>query len=501
METLGNLLTRRAAKYGDKTFCFFEDEELSYASFEATANALANGLLATKCRKGSHVAFLLANIPEWLIAFFGVIKAGAVALPINSLLKKEEIGFILQDSEARRLITIPQFVDMIEELWPNLPDLKEVYVLDDEAPRNMRLFDTLLSDSDEPPEIDIATDDPACIIYTSGMTGSPKGATLSHRNYLTNAKQLTQGLEMTDRDRFLNVLPLVHVNAQMTAFFAPLYAGGQMVLMRGFSARQFLPAVDHYNATAFTGVPTMYAILNELADAEEYDLSHLRFCMCGAAPMPVDVFERFEHKYKAKIIEGYGLTEATCVCSINPIRGKRKIGSIGRPLPGVEMRIIDERGRDAQPNEEGEIVVRGDMVMLGYLNADESTAETLQDGWLHTGDIGYRDNDGFFYIRGRRKDMIIRGGEKIYPREIEDALIKHPAVDDVAVIGHQHPIWGEEVTAYVIHAGAERPSRESLIEYCRRHLADYKCPTKVVFVEQMPKTALMKVRRWALRED
>ncbi|MDP8224880.1 MAG: long-chain fatty acid--CoA ligase [Candidatus Lernaella stagnicola] len=501
MNTLGNLLTRQAKKYGDKTFLYFENEQLSFATLEATANALAGGLLEQRCRHGEHIAFVLPNIPEWIITFFGIIKAGAVPLPINSLLKKEEIHFILQSSEARRLITIPQFADRIRDMQMDLPDLKEVYVLDDEAPRGMRLFEDLLVGPETPPDIQIEEADPACIIFTSGMTGRPKGATLSHRNYLTNAKQIVHGLEISDSDRILNILPLVHVNAQLVTLLAPLYAGAQMVLMRGFSARQFLPALDLFNATAFAGVPSVYAILNQLPDAEEYDLSHLRLCVCGAAPMPVDVFEQFEARFKAKIIEGYGLTEATCACSVNPIRGKRKIGSIGQPLHGVDMRIVDDDGNDVPAGEEGEIVVHGDLVMLGYFNDEEATAETLRDGWLHTGDIGYKDEDGFFFIRGRKKEMIIRGGENVYPREVEEVLIKHPAVGDVAVIGRPHAIWGEEVTAYIIPEGGEEPSRTTLMEYCRQHLADYKCPTSVVYVEQMPKTALMKTRRWALREE
>jgi long-chain acyl-CoA synthetase len=217
--------------------------------------------------------------------------------------------------------------------------------------------------------------------------------------------------------------------------------------------------------------------------------------------MPVNVFERFENKYKAKIIEGYGLSEATCASSTNPIRGKRKIGSIGRPLPGVQMKILDEDGKLAPSGVEGEIIIRGEHVMLGYLNDEAATAETLRDGWLHTGDIGYYDEDGFFFIRGRKKDMIIRGGENIYPREVEDVLVQHPQVKDVAVIGKADPIWGEEVTAYIVPEGQERPSRTQLMEFAREHLADYKCPTSIVFVESLPKTALMKVRRWALREE
>ncbi len=501
MPNLGALITKQAAKHGDKTFCLFENEAMSYASLEATANALANGLIARGCRKGERVALLLPNIPEWIISFLGIVKAGAVAVPVNSLLKAEEMRFILSNCEAKRLITTPYFVEQIREIKADLENLSEVFVIDVEAPRGMHTYEELLHENEAAPQIEIGAQDPAGIIYTAGMTGRPRGALLSHQNYLSNARQIVEAMEVGPQDRFVNILPMFHVNAQLVTFLAPLYAGGSMVLMRGFSPREFLPAIDRYKATAFSGVPTVYAILNELSDAEKYDLSSLRFCVCGAAPMKVDVFEKFEEKYKAKIIEGYGLSEATCACSVNPIKGKRKIGSIGLPLKGVEMKIITDSGAEAKPGDEGEIVVRGDIVMLGYLNDPELTSATLVDGWLHTGDIGYVDTDGYFFIRGRKKDMIIRGGENIYPREVEDVLLTHDDVAEAVVVGKTDPIWGEEVVAYIVPKGHAQPSRTQLREYCRRHLADFKCPTRIVFVNELPKTATMKVRRWALKDE
>jgi len=498
---LGALLSKQAAKYPEKTFLMFENESMTYGSFEATCNAMANGLIAAGCKKGEHVAILLPNIPEWLITFFAVVKCGAVAVPVNSLLKAEELRFILDNSQTRRLITIPQFVDQIREIKADLEYLNDIYVVSNEAPRGMKLFNELLHENEDTPLLEIGENDPACIIYTSGMTGHPKGAVLSHKNHLTNAEQLAEALEMTPKDRIMNILPMFHVNALLVTFLAPLFAGGSMVLMRGFSPRQFLPALDRFKPTAFAGVPTVYAILNELPDADKYDLSSLRFCICGAAPMKVDVFERFEKKYNAKIIEGYGLSEATCACSVNPIKGKRKIGSIGLPLKGVEMKIVDDDGKDVETGQEGEVVVKGDITMLGYLNDEEATKDTYRDSWLYTGDIGYVDEDGYFFIRGRKKDMIIRGGENIYPREVEEVLTQHADVQEVAVVGKTDPIWGEEVVAYVVPRGDKQPSRTQMREFCRKHLADYKCPSRIVFVNEMPKTALMKVRRWALRDE
>jgi long-chain acyl-CoA synthetase len=275
----------------------------------------------------------------------------------------------------------------------------------------------------------------------------------------------------------------------------PMYAGGSMVLMEGFSPKKLLPALERYGATAFSGVPTVYAILNNLPDAEQYDLSKLRFCVCGAAPMPVEVFKEFEKKYKAFILEGYGLSEGTCASSVNPLGGKRKIGSIGLPYAAQPMKIFDDNDNEVPPGTVGEIVIRGPNVMRGYYNNPEATAETLRNDWLHTGDLGYVDEDGYFFIVGRKKEMIIRGGENIYPKEIEEVVYRHPAVREAAVVGLPDKVWGEEAAAFIVLRDEAALTEEDLIDYCKEHLADYKCPRKVFFVDDLPKTATGKIQK------
>ncbi|MFQ6618919.1 MAG: class I adenylate-forming enzyme family protein, partial [Fidelibacterota bacterium] len=246
--------------------------------------------------------------------------------------------------------------------------------------------------------------------------------------------------------------------------------------------------------------PTVYAILLNLPDAEKYDLSSLRICICGAAPMPVEVFRKFEEKFKAFILEGYGLSEGTCVSSVNPLDGTRKIGSIGLPIPEQEMKIFDDQDRELPQGEIGEIVIRGENVMVGYYKNPEATAETLRNGWLHTGDLGYVDEEGYFYIVGRKKEMIIRGGENIYPKEIEEVLYRHPKIAEAAVVGLPDKIWGEEVSAFIVLKLGESLSEEEVIAYCKEHLADYKCPQKVMFTGVFPKTATGKIQKGKLRE-
>jgi long-chain acyl-CoA synthetase len=277
--------------------------------------------------------------------------------------------------------------------------------------------------------------------------------------------------------------------------YSPLFAGGSMILLKGFSPKDCLPKLERYQATAFSGVPTVYAILNNLPDAGQYDLSKLRFCICGAAPMPVEVFETFERKYKAFILEGYGLSEGTCASSINPLDAPRKIGSIGLPLAGQELKIFDDNDRELPRGEIGEIVVKGENVMQGYYHNPEATAATLKNGWLHTGDLGHQDKDGYFFIKGRKKEMIIRGGENIYPKEIEEVLYKHPAVLDAAVVGLPDKIWGEEVAAFIVPKPGQEVKDTEIIEYCKGKLANYKCPRMVFSWDQLPKTATGKIQK------
>ncbi|RJP65869.1 MAG: long-chain fatty acid--CoA ligase [Candidatus Abyssobacteria bacterium SURF_17] len=500
--TIPHLLEIRAKETPSKTFLYFGEQEISYKQLDELANRIANGLIALGIRKGDKVCLLMTNCAEYIYSFFGITKAGAVATPINSLLKGEEITYILNDSDAKALFIQSKFDELIQKILPQCPKLKNIIVVDtDVSPAGRKSLNELLKAAASRPPVEVTAEDVAGIIYTSGTTGRPKGVELTHRNYLVDSQQVSAAAQMTPVDRFLCILPLFHVNAQVVTTLSPMYAGASMILLEGFSPKTFLPALSHYKATAFSGVPTVYAILNNMPDAEKYDLSTLRFCICGAAPMPVEVFTTFEERYKAFILEGYGLSEGTCASSINPLGGERKIGSIGLPLKGQEMRIFDDAGKEMPPGKVGEIVVRGENVMKGYYKNPGATAETLKEGWLRTGDLGYVDEDGYFYIVGRKKEMIIRGGENIYPKEAEEVLYRHPAILEAAVVGIPDKIWGEEVMAFIIPREGASLTADEVIAYCKQHLADFKCPRKVAFAKEFPKTATGKIQKNRIVEE
>lgn len=498
--TLGRLLQDRAERNPEKTFLFFEDQEITYASLDEITGRVANGLAGIGVRKGDRVGILLHNCPEFLYAFFGIQKAGAVAVPINFNLKRDEVKYILNDAEICALMTTPVLWEAIGDVRPECPHLSRL-ILAGGQPGPAGLSFSQLCESEPRGALRSPVDsDPAGIIYTSGTTGYPKGVVLTHRNYLFDTEHFVRAIRMTDQDRFLCILPLFHVNGQVVTTLTPLFAKASMILLEKFSPKDFFPTLARLKATAFSGVPTVYAILLNAPEAEKYDLRSLRFCICGAAPMPVEIFEAFERRFNAYILEGYGLSEGTCVSSVNPLEGQRKIGSIGVPLSGQEMKVVDDETREVRPGQVGEIVVKGENVMRGYFKNPQATAEALREGWLHTGDLGYKDADGYFFIVGRKKEMIIRGGENIYPKEIEEVLYRNPKVLEAAVIGLPDRVWGEEVCAFIVLKEGARAAEEEMIRHCKASLADYKCPRKIVFWDSLPKTATGKVQKGRLRD-
>ncbi|MEW6366375.1 MAG: long-chain fatty acid--CoA ligase [Acidobacteriota bacterium] len=448
MTTIPELLRSRAAETPDRTFLVFEGLETTYRELDERSDRVASALIAQGIGAGDAVAVCMGNRPEFLLAWWGILKAGAALVPVNPALRPPEVDYIRRDSGARLMLT-----DAPEA--PPLPQLPE-----------------------------LRPDGLAAIVYTSGTTGKPKGAMLSHANYLWDAEAIAKATRMTEADRFLCILPLFHVNAQVVTTLAPMVAGGSMVLMGKFSPIEMLETLARTGCSAFSGVPTVYTVLNNTPGAQEYDLSRLRFCICGAAPMPVEVFREFERKYAATIVEGYGLTEGTCASSVNPL-ARRKIGSIGVALDGQEMKLVD-----------GEILIRGPNVMSGYFKNPTATAEAIRDGWLCTGDLARVDEDGYFYLVGRKKEMIIRGGQKIYPKEVEEVLYQHPAVAEAAVAGIADAKWGEEVVAYVVRRG--EVTEAELIDFCGQRLAGFKCPKAVCFREALPKTATGKIQKHLL---
>ena len=483
---LGQLLEQRAIATPEKHFLFSEADgrRFTYPEFNRAVNRAANALAAEGVGKGDAVSLLMPNSAEYIIAYFACWKLGAVAGPVNSLLKAEEIAYVISDSEAKALVVHSDYLPVIQDLRSDLPTLKSVLVFDDEAVATEGFGNELVK---PPAEIDRDTE--AIIIYTSGTTGRPKGCLLTHGNLLANARQISQWLGFGANDRLLTIMPLFHMNAVSVTTLSALYAAGSTVVSPKFSASRFWQIISEYEITSFGSVATMLSMLLSTYPEgvpEGLKTDQLRFAMCGSAPVPAEVLQRFESTFNCLVIEGYGLSESTCRSTFNPPDGRRRPGSCGMPI-GNEMRVVDDDDNEVADGELGEIVLRGENILKGYYKNDEATTTAFRGGWFHTNDIGYRDKDGFFYIVDRKSDMIIRGGENIYPREIDEVLYQHEAVAAAATIGVPDTLYGEEVAAFVVLKEGSEATEEEIKDYCRTRLADFKCPKTIHFVDEIPK--------------
>ncbi|HBB86742.1 MAG TPA: long-chain fatty acid--CoA ligase [Blastocatellia bacterium] len=485
---LGQLLSQRVAASPEKIFLISENDgrRFSYEQFEQAVGRVCRLLQSHDVGKGDVVGLLLPNGAEYIIAYYACWNLGALAGPINSLLKEDEISFVLNNSAAKAILIHSEFLPRLDNIRNDLPQLKSVILFDDEAQATQDFANSTSLDSSLP---EIKPDDEAIIIYTSGTTGKPKGCLLTHGNLIANARQISEWLQFTKDDRLLSIMPLFHMNAVSVTTMSALYAGGSTVVSPRFSASRFWQIISDYEITSFGSVATMLSmLLSTYPDGVPAGLKtdQLRFAMCGSAPVPAEVMQRFEETFNCLVIEGYGLSESTCRSTFNPPDARRRAGSCGIPI-GNEMRVVDEEDNEMLDGELGEIVMRGENILKGYYRNEVATAAAFRNGWFHTGDIGYRDQDGFFYIVDRKSDMIIRGGENIYPREIDEVLYQHPAVAAAATIGVPDPLYGEDVAAFVVFKEGKLASEEELIAYCRERLADYKSPKTIRIVESIPK--------------
>jgi long-chain acyl-CoA synthetase len=477
--------------FGEYVALAFEGREWTNVEQQRAANRFAHALRRLGIAPGDRVVVLLPNCPEVLQAYAAILKAGGVIVPVVFLLGPDEVRHILTDSEASVVVTAPEFLDKVE-------GYRGTVVLVGGAGPGLAWDELLADGTDTFATVDRGDDDLAVILYTAGTTGRPKGVALSHANLTSNARAAASLYEL-DRTRWsLMVLPLSH-SYGLTVMNAGSILGTRGVLLRWFTPDSVLEAIQRYRVESMAAVPTMLVYLLNYPAAGRFDTSSMRSWGSGAAPLPIEIVEPFERQFGGRILEGYGLTEASPVVSAHRLSGVRKLGSVGQPIPGVEVAIHDDADHPVPAGEIGEVCVRGANVMQGYYGLAEETARALRNGWLHTGDMGRLDADGYLYIVERKKDLIIRGGFNIYPREVEEALYAHPAVAEAAVVGMRDALMGEEVLAFVVLKPGATADAHGLIAFCQQRLAKYKCPKQIRLVERLPKSPIGKILRKELR--
>ncbi|MFQ6059381.1 MAG: long-chain fatty acid--CoA ligase [Anaerolineae bacterium] len=536
-------LTRAAEKYPDNTATIFGgvvhqlggmllDARMTYRQLNEQANRFAAALQQLGVKKGDRVAIYLPNCPQYPISYYGTLRAGAVVVPCNPLYVAREIEHQVNDAGAETMVVLSRFypvvksirantslkrviVTNIKEYFPGLLKLlftlavekKEGHAVDIRGDADTYWFQDLLASAPARPEpVEVKAEDTAVLLYTGGTTGVPKGAQLSHRNLVANTLQTRHWMAESQEGKecILTSLPLFHSYGMTTCMnHAILLASAMLLIPNPRDLEHILKSINKHKPSMFPGVPTMYVAINNYPDIGKYDLRSIRACISGAASLPVEVQEKFQNLTGGKLVEGYGLTEASPVTHANPINGLCKIGTIGIPFPDTEAKIVDlESGEeDLPPGEIGELVVRGPQVMKSYWNMPTETRNALRDGWLYTGDIAKMDEDGYFTIVDRKKDMIIAGGFNVYPRDVEEVLYEYPKVKEAVVAGVPDPYRGETVKAYIVLKEGETATEEEIISFCRDNLAKYKVPTMVEFREELPKTMVGKILRRVLVEE
>ncbi|WP_346619814.1 long-chain fatty acid--CoA ligase [Blastococcus montanus] len=491
MTNLAQNLLDSAAEGADRPALRMDDAVLGYGQFRDAALRVAAGLQARGVQPGDRVGLVLPNVIAFPVVFYGALLAGAAVVPMNPLLKAREVQYFLEDSGARVVVTLESTAEPVREAAGTVGI--EAVVVGPASPAELM--------ADEPPTapVERSDDDLAVILYTSGTTGQPKGAELTHanmgRNALTTAETLA---ENTADDVIMGCLPLFHVFGLTCGLNTAVLRGSLLTLIPRFDGGKALEVIERDRVTIFEGVPTMFAAMLHQPDADRHDVSSLRLCVSGGSAMPVEIMRSFEERFGCMILEGYGLSETSPVASFNHPHAERKPGSIGTPIRGVEMRLVDDDGNDVGPGEVGEIAIRGENVMRGYWQRPEETAKSIPDGWFRTGDLARTDDDGYFFIVDRKKEMIIRGGYNVYPREIEEALYEHPAVAEVAVVGITHPDLGEEVAAAVALKPGMTAGADELREFVKERVAGYKYPRHLWLVESLPKGPTGKILRRAV---
>jgi len=487
-------------RFGEYPFLIFEDAAFTNKQILQYADRLARGLSKLMVKKGDHVVVMLPNCPEVIISYQGILRCGAVIVPLIPLMNEKELSHVIINCEAVAMITTRDIFQKNEPILQALEGLKHVILLDDDTPEGTISFPSLIRDHSEDMSLPaIGEEDSAVILYTAGTTSTPKGVILTHWNLYSNAVNASRAHGTQKTDITLVALPLSH-SFGITSMNKAYKYGNLHVLMRKFHAEEAFNLIEKYRVTNMPGVPAMFITMLNSPDADKYDVTSLKSCLSGAAPFPVASLLAFQKRFNCTVFEAYGLSEASPAVSTNHHNRPSKPGSVGQPIPEVEVRIVDDQDQDVPQGELGELLVRGPNVSSGYYKLPEETAKTFRNGWLHTGDMARMDKDGYLFIVERKKDLIIRGGFNIYPRDIEEIMYQQPAVKDAVAIGVSDPVMGEEVKVYVVLKEGKTASAEALLIHCQNGLAKHKWPKYIEVVESLPRNPMGKILRKELRK-
>ena len=495
---LKELLETNIANFGEYPFLFFKERTYTNLETRRYANQFASGLGRMGIAKGDRVMICLPNCPEVLFAYQGITRAGAIIVPVMFTLHPKELHYIARNSGAKAVITSSYVLQNVEKSLETLPERPAVIVTDLPSNENLTNFYDCMNQVESDLVDDGNADDTAVILYTSGTTGNPKGVLLTHKNLFSNAQNSAKHND-TERGTTLGVLPLAHVYG-LTVSNVCYLTGSAIVVFSSFDVKEVFKAIETYQVRTFSAVPAMIHSMVSFPNADDYDTSSLESVGSGSAPLPVALLNAFQQKFGAKVLEGYGLSEAAPVVTAHSKRIEVKPGSVGVPIPGVDIKIVDENGAEVPAGEVGELVVRGDNVTPGYYQNQEETDRVLKDTWLFTGDMARVDDEGYVYIVDRKKDLVIRGGFNVYPRDVEEILNGHQAVYEAAVVGVPDERMGEELIACVVKQPGNEVTEEELIRFCQDHLAKNKTPRRVIFLEALPRNGVGKILKTHLRK-
>jgi len=470
----------------------YHSTKITYAEMESAVQKYAGYFRTLGVNRGAKVALLCTNSPEFIFSYWGISRAQGVVVPINLMFTPEEIGYVLHNSGAEILVVHPLVAQKFASQSLTGLGVKQVIILDEHTKELINAAEPFLGEEGGENEL-------AAILYTSGTTGKPKGAMLTHRNLMSNLISLVRSTVVTRYDNFLCVLPMFHSFAWTVCVLLPLYCGGKTVVLDAFHPNQTIDTIVNERITFLLAVPPMFGVL--LRKAKPGQFKHVYVAVSGGAPLPKEIYYAFSKKFPINFIEGYGLTEAGPVVSINPVAGIKKAGSIGKALPDIEVMVADEEGKEVPRGEVGEILVKGDNVMLGYYKDEQATSEAFVNGWLKTGDMAFMDEDGYLFIVDRKKDLIIVSGFNVYPREIEDLLYSHPKVEEAAVVGVKDETRGEAPKAFIVLKEGEQMDKKEVLEFLKPQLAQYKLPREIVFTDSLPKNATGKILKKVLRQQ